>query len=95
MIPALRDVSLIILIVPAILCLLIPAAILGGSVYAMHKGNKALRPKLQQAHRSMREVEAKVDRVSNKVASPFISLEQKWVQVQTFWRGLWRDRMKS
>jgi hypothetical protein len=95
MIPALRDVSLIILIVPMLLCLLIPLAILGGSVYLMGKGNQALRPKLQQAHRAMRGVEAKVDRVSHQVAKPFISLEMKWVQAQTFWRGLWRNRMKS
>ena len=77
------------------LCLLIPLALFGGSVYLMGKGNKALRPKLQQAHRSMREVERKVDGVSNQIAKPFIALEMRWVRVQTFWRGLNRKRTKS
>ncbi len=95
MIPALRDVSLIILIVPMMLCLLVPLAMVGGSVFLLHKGNKGLRPKLQQAHRSMRAVEAKVDQASNKVASPFISIEAKWIHAKTFWQGLWRNRMKS
>ena len=97
MIPALRDVSLIILIVPMLLCLLVPLAILFGSVWLMGKGNKALRPKLQQAHRSMREVEQKVDRVGQRIANPFISLELKWVQFQTFLRGAFagRNRTKS
>jgi hypothetical protein len=97
MIPALRDVSLIILIIPTMLCLLIPAAILFGSVWLMGKTNKGLRPKLQSAHRSMREVEQKVDRVGQRIANPFISFELKWVQFQTFLRGAFagRNRTKS
>jgi hypothetical protein len=97
MIPALRDVSLIILIVPMLLCLLVPLAILFGSVWLMGKRNKALRPKLQSAHRSMREVERKIDRVGQRVANPFIALELKWVQFQTFLRGAFagRNRTKS
>src|SRR5512141_1293195 len=87
MIPALRDVSLIILIVPTMLCLLIPLVILGGSVWLMGKGNKALRPKLQLAHHSLRKIESRVDRVTNQIAKPFISLEMLWVQVRTFWSG--------
>jgi hypothetical protein len=94
MIPALRDVSLIILIFPVMLCLLIPAAILFGSVWLAGKANKNLRPKLQSAHRSMREVEQQVDRVGQRIVKPFIALEMRWVRIQVFLRGLRRERMK-
>jgi hypothetical protein len=87
MIPALRDVSLIILIIPVMLCLLIPAAILFGSVWLMGKANKGLRPKLQTAHRSMREVEQKVDRVGQRIVNPFIALELRWVRLKILVRG--------
>lgn len=95
MIPALRDVSLIILIVPTLLCLLIPLAILFGSVWLMGKANKGLRPKMQTAHRSMREVERKVDRAGERIVRPFISLEMLWVRIETFLHGLRRERTKS
>lgn len=96
MIPALRDVSLIILIIPTLLCLLIPLVILGGSVWLMGKGNKALRPKLQSAHRLLRKIEGRVDGVTDQIAKPFISLEMRWVQIRTFWSGALarRKRMK-
>ncbi len=95
MIPALRDVSLIILIIPTMLCLLIPAVILFGSVWLMGKANKGLRPKLQIAHRSMREVEQKVDRVGQRIANPFIVLELRWVRLQVFLRGALARRERT
>jgi len=50
MIPALRDVSLICLIVPTMLCLLIPLALLFGSNWLLRKGRRVLPSKLQSVH---------------------------------------------
>ena len=95
MIPALRDVSLIILIFPVMLCLLIPMAILFGSVWLTGKANKNLRPKLQSAHRSMREVEQKVDRAGQRIVKPFVALEMRWVRIQVFLRGVYARRERT
>ncbi|HZY44115.1 MAG TPA: hypothetical protein VFF70_05120 [Anaerolineae bacterium] len=92
MISALRDVSLILLIFPVMLCLLIPIGILFGSVWLTGKANKNLRPKVQSAHRSMREVERKVDRVGQRIVRPLVALEMRWVRIQVFLRGLRLER---
>jgi hypothetical protein len=94
MIPALRDVALIILAVQMMICLLVPGAIVFGGVWLMRRANMGLRPKMQSVHRSLREVELRVDQVGQRIADPFIRLETRWVTIQTFLRGLWRERMK-
>jgi hypothetical protein len=90
MLPALRDISLIILIVPMLLCLLIPLALLGGSTWLLHKGGRALRPRLQTVHRTLQQVDDRVDQASHKVISPFVWIEMHGVMLQTWWRGLRR-----
>ena len=89
MIPALRDVSLICFIVPTMLCLLIPLALLFGANWALGKGRRALPSKLQSAHQTLRRVDAAVDRAGEKVVGPFVSAEVRVAKTQTWWRK-WR-----
>jgi len=95
MIPALRDVSLIILIVPCMICLLVPLAILLGTNWALRKGRKGLKPKLQSAQQVMHKIDEKVDRAGEKIASPFIAAEANSVKMRTWWRHLQQQFTKD
>ena len=95
MIPPLRDVALIILLVPMLLCLLIPLALLFATNWLMLKSRRALPSKLQSVHRSMQRVNQGVDKAGEKVASPFIWIETRGEILKTWWRGLRRRRAKQ
>jgi len=82
MIPALRDVSLIWLLCPGLLCLLVPIAIMGGLAWVTRKGRLALRPKFQSALRGMQKIDAIVDKAGEKVAAPFVAAEARGAQVK-------------
>ena len=95
MIPALRDVSLICLIVPTMLCLLIPLALLFGTNWLLRKGRRALPPRLQSVHQTLRRVDAAVDRAGEKVVRPFVAAEARVVTTRTWWRKLWQPISKA
>ena len=95
MIPALRDVSMICLIVPMLLCLLIPLVLLFGTNWVLRKGRRALPSKLQSVHQTLRRVDAAVDRVGEKVVSPFMSAEARVVTTQSWWHKLWQPISKD
>lgn len=95
MLGSLRDVSLIILIVPMLLCLLIPLAILFGSNWALRQGRKALAPKWPKAHEMMRRIDEKVDRAGEKVAAPFMAAEKRVVTIKAWWHYLRKSGSKS
>ncbi len=88
MLGALRDVSLIILIVPMLLCLLVPLAILFGSNWALRKGRKGLARQWPKAHEMMRRVDEQVDRAGEKIAAPLMTAEARVVTVKAWWRYL-------
>ncbi len=95
MIPALRDVSLILLLTPCLLCLLIPLAVLAGMNWLSYRGRRALPDKLHAAQRGMRKVDKMVDRAGEKVAAPFIAAESRSAQLKAQWQNLKRQFSKE
>jgi len=95
MIPALRDVSLIILLTPCLLCLLIPIAVMAGMNWLTHRGRRALPDKLHAAQRGLRKVDAIVDRAGEKVAAPFIAAETRSAKIKAQWKNNTRQYSKE
>ena len=95
MIPALRDVSLIILLTPCMICLLIPIAVMVGTNWLARQGRRALPDKLHAAHRGLRKVDAIVDRAGEKAAAPFIAAESRSAQIKAQWQNLKRQFSKE
>jgi hypothetical protein len=91
MIPALRDVSLIILLTPCLLCLLVPIAVMVGVNWLTRKGRRALPDKFHAAHRGLRRVDEIVDRAGEKAAAPFIAAETRSAQIKAQWQKLKRQ----
>lgn len=95
MIPALRDVSLILLLTPCLICLLIPIAVLFGANWLTHRGRRALPDKFHAAHRGLRKVDEIVDRAGEKAAAPFIAAESRSAQIKAQWQNLKRQFLKE
>ena len=95
MIPALRDVSLILLLTPCLLCLLVPIAVMVGVNWLTRKGRLALPDKLHAAQRGMRKVDAIVDRAGEKAAAPFIAAETRTAQIKAQWQNFKRQFSKE
>jgi hypothetical protein len=91
MISALRDVSLIILLTPCLLCLLVPIAVMVGVNWLTRKGRRALPDKFHAAHRGLRRVDEIVDRAGEKAAAPFIAAETRSAQIKAQWQKLKRQ----
>jgi hypothetical protein len=95
MIPALRDVSLILLLTPCLLCLLIPIAVMVGMNWLTRKGRRALPDKLHAAQRGLRKVDDLVDKAGEKIAAPFITAESRSAQVKAQWQNVKRQFSKE
>ena len=95
MIPALRDVSLILLLTPCLACLLIPIAVMVGLNWLTRQGRRALPVKLHAVQRGLRQVDAIVDRAGAKIAAPFIAAELRRAQIQAQWQNLKRQFSKE
>ncbi len=95
MIPALRDVSLILLLTPCLLCLLVPIAVMVGVNWLTRKGRRALPDKFQAAQRGLRKVDAIVDRAGEKAAAPFIAAETRTAQIKAQWQNFKRQFSKE
>lgn len=95
MLGPLRDVSLIILLLPMCLCLVVPLALMSGSAYLVRRGRLALPGKLHQAHGVLRRVDAAVDRAGEKIAAPFIAAEAQTSRVRAQWNSLKRSFKKE
>ena len=95
MIPALRDVSLILLLTPCLLCLLIPIAVMVGVNWLTRKGRVALPDKFHAAQRGLRKVDELVDRAGEKAAAPFIAAETRSAQIKAQWANLKRQFSKE
>ena len=95
MIPALRDVSLILLLTPCLLCLLVPIAVMAGVNWLTSKGRRALPDKFHAAQRGMRKVDAIVDRAGEKAAAPFIAAETRTAQIKAQWQNFKRQFSKE
>jgi hypothetical protein len=95
MIPALRDVSLIILLTPCLICLLIPIAVMVGVNWLTRQGRRALPDKLHAAQRGLRQVDEIVNRAGAKAAAPFIAAESRRAQIKAQWQNLRRQFSKE
>ena len=95
MIPALRDVSLIILLTPCLLCLLVPIAVMAGVNWLTRKGRRALPDKFHAAQRGLHKVDEIVDRAGEKAAAPFIAAETRSAQIKAQWQNLKRQFSKE
>ena len=87
-ISTLADVSMIWLVFLGFMLCLIPLAIFGGMVYGMRKLLIALPPILKQGQDGMARVAQETDRLSDKIASPFIKATAYGNQVKGTVRGL-------
>jgi hypothetical protein len=83
-----RDISLIILICPALICALIPAAIVFGSWYAMRRTTRALPPQFQKARGAMRRTRDGVDAATRVITRPIFYAETQSARVRSVWRSL-------
>jgi hypothetical protein len=95
MIPALRDVSLIILLTPCLLCMLVPLAALGGSVWLAHKGTRALPGAFKTVDKQVKRTTDVVNKAGDRLAAPFIAAESRTARWQAQWRHIRRQFLKE
>jgi hypothetical protein len=89
-ISTLADVSMIWLVLLSFILCLIPLAIFGGMVYGMRKLLIALPPVFKQGQEGMSRVASEADKVSKKIAEPFIAVEASASQVKGALREIGR-----
>jgi hypothetical protein len=85
---SLADVSAIWLVFLSFILCLVPLAIFGAMVYGMRKVLIALPPILKQGQKGIATVSRETDRVSKKIAQPFIVASASANQVKGTVRGL-------
>ena len=95
MLGPLRDVSLIILLLPMCLCLLVPLAVMAGSAYLLRRGRLALPGQLHRAHGALRRVDEAVDKAGEKIAAPFIAAEVQAGRARAQWNFVKRSFAKE
>lgn len=82
-----RDISLIILIVPMLICALVPSALVFGAWWMTRRTCRALPPRFQQARSGIRRVRDGIDRVTRTVTAPIFSTESQSASVRAIWRA--------
>jgi hypothetical protein len=87
-ISTLADISMIWLVFLGFIMCLIPLVIFGGMAYGMRKLLIALPPILKQGQDGMARIARETDRVSDRIASPFITATTYADQVKGTARGL-------
>jgi hypothetical protein len=87
-ISTLADISMIWLVLLGFILCLIPLAIFGGMAYGMRKLLIALPPILKQGQDGIARVAQETDRMSDRIASPFITTTAYANQVKGTVRGL-------
>lgn len=85
-----RDISLIILICPMLICLLIPLGIAFGAWWGTRKANKALRPRLQTVRFKVLDVRDVIVRTGDQAARPIYFFEG----LSARWRAMWRALLR-
>jgi hypothetical protein len=85
-IPVLRDISLIILIVPTCLCLLVPAAIVFGAWWGVRRTRRALPPVFLKARTGVRRTRDAIDAATQTITRPIYAGETQSAR----WRAMWR-----
>ena len=84
---AARDISLIILIVPTLICALVPAALVFGAWWVMRRTRRALPPRFEQARTAVRRARDGIDRATQAATAPIFYAETQSAR----WRATWRS----
>jgi hypothetical protein len=87
-ISTLADISTIWLVLLSFILCLVPLAIFGALVYGMRKVLIALPPILKQGQQGMATVARETDRITKKIAEPFIVASASASQVKGTLRGI-------
>ena len=83
-----RDISLILLIVPALLCALVPAAMAFGAWYVAWRTQRALPPLFGKARAGIRRTRDGLDSVTQVVSRPVYFGETQSARLRAMWRAL-------
>lgn len=95
MLSDLAAAATIILAFQAMLCLLIPLAIVSGIAYLLFRTNRFLPPKFRMARLQAQRVNDAVHRSGARVTESLGSAEAKVVQTETLLRTLLRQTKKD
>ena len=83
-----RDISLILLIVPTLICALVPAALAFGAWWATRRVRFALPSRIRQARTAVRRVRNAIDRVTAAITRPIYYREMQAARLRAMWRFL-------
>ena len=83
---AARDISLIILIVPMLICALVPGAVVFGGWWATRRARRALPLRFQQARAVVRRTRDGIDSATRVMTAPILYRETQSAR----WRAMWR-----
>ena len=86
-----RDISLMCLICPVLICLLVPLGIMFGSWYVTRVTSRALPPQFEKAQNGILRVRDMIVRVGAMVAKPVIFFESQSAR----WRAMWRAFLRG
>ncbi len=89
---AARDISLILLICPAFLCALVPAAMAFGAWYVTWRAQRAMPPLFGRARRGVRRTRDAIDSATRVVARPIYASATQSARLRAMWRSFARDR---
>ncbi|HET7088734.1 MAG TPA: hypothetical protein VFL17_08805 [Anaerolineae bacterium] len=87
-----RDIALIILIVPALICSMVPAAIVFWMLWVTRRARAGLTRPMHQAHDMARRTRDGVDRASRALAGPVFFGESQSAKWRARWRALRAQR---
>lgn len=87
-----RDISLIILIVPLLICALVPGGIVFGAWWATRRVRFALPARLRQARTAVRRSRDAIDRVTQVIGAPIFYRETQSARLRAMWRALRRPQ---
>lgn len=83
-----RDISLILLICPAFLCALVPAAMAFGAWYVAWRTQRAMPSLFGRARAGIRRTRDGLDRATGVVTKPIYYRETQSARLRAVWRAL-------
>lgn len=83
-----RDISLILLICPALLCTLVPAAMAFGAWYLTWRTQRAMPPLFRKARAGIRRTRDGLDSATRAVSKPIVYRETQSARLRAMLRAL-------
>ncbi len=87
---AARDVALIILIVPALICALVPGALVFGAWWVTRRAHRAAPPRIRQVRAGLRRTRDAIDRAARVLTKPIVFGETQSARLRAMWHA-WRE----